>query len=217
MKHKVELRLQSKEMGMTELRRWPLQKVDVPEGQSGEWRVERFTVSETEARFHAIRNGGRAVRPGTYTRLIRGGKTIMSDTPAEMSDHTYFVRIATGSVLVNGLGLGMCAAAVLRKPEVTSLTVVEKSLDVIRLVAPSLSDDRLTIIEADALDWQPPKGKRYGAVWHDIWDDICADNLPDMHRLHRKYGGRADWQGSWCRAMCEYQARQDKRSWSRWA
>jgi hypothetical protein len=34
------------------------------------------------------------------------------------------------------------------------------------------------------------KGKRYDMVWHDIWDDICSDNLEGMAKLHRKYGDR---------------------------
>ena len=74
----------------------------------------------------------------------------------------------------------------------------------IDLVGPSFShDDRVNIICADAFEWRPPKGVRYNAVWHDIWDDICTDNLPEMTRLHRKYGRRADWQGSWCRELCK--------------
>lgn len=42
-------------------------------------------------------------------------------------------------------------------------------------------------------------------VWHDVWDYIDANNLTQMHALHRKYGRRADWQGSWCRDQCERQ------------
>lgn len=61
----------------------------------------------------------------------------------------------------------------------------------------------MQIINADAFAYKPPKSKRYGAVWHDIWANICADNLPEMHKLHRKYGRIADWQGSWCRWQCE--------------
>jgi len=84
-----------------------------------------------------------------------------------------------------------------------SVTVVEKSKDVISLVAKHyLGDHRVTIVNADAYLYKPPKGVKYDAVWHDIWDNICGDNLPEMTRLHRKYGKRADWQGSWCRSLC---------------
>lgn len=184
-----------------------IEKVSVPEGRSGAWSVERFTVNPDQSRFDAIRaltrGSRRYVRPGTYTRLMRGAQVVMSDTPDEMSDHIEPVRRATGSVLINGLGLGMVLNAVL-KASITDVTVVEKSEDVIRLVAQHYTTDpRVTIVCADALEFQPPKGKRYDVVWHDIWDNICSDNLDEMITLHRKYGRRAAWQGSWCRAECE--------------
>jgi hypothetical protein len=84
--------------------------------------------------------------------------------------------------------------------------VIEMSPDVISLVADfyrTKFGDKAEIIEADALTWKPPKGSFYGAVWHDIWPSISADNLPEMHALHRRYGRRCDWQGSWARGFCE--------------
>lgn len=176
-----------------------VEKVHVPEGSCGDWAVSRYTVSEAEARLSAMLDGRRYVYPGTYAQLTHRGRIIMSDTPAEMRDHGEPVRRATGSVLINGLGLGMVLGAILAKPSVTDVTVVELAPEVIRLVGPTYADPRLTIVCADAFDWQPPKGKRYDCVWHDIWPDICLDNLAEMTRLHRKYGRRCDWQGSWCR------------------
>jgi hypothetical protein len=185
--------------------------VTVPEGASGEWRVERFTVSEDAARMDQLRSsfrpGGRGIRAGTYTRLYRGRTLVMSDTPAEKRDHMFFVHAARGNVLIHGLGLGMVLGAVLLKPEVEKVTVVEASPDVIALVGPSYPDPRVTIVQADAFAWQPPKGERFDAVWHDIWDDICSDNLDQMKTLHRRYGRRAAWQGSWARELCERYAR----------
>jgi len=181
--------------------------VTVPEGQSGGWRVERFTIEPERASIANIsmmfRPGGRRHVPGAYTRLLRDGYLVMSDTPDEKRDHYWFVREARGHVLIQGLGLGMVLGAVLAKPDVEHVTVIEKSEDVIGLVANHYACERLTVICADAMTWQPPKGIRYGAVWHDIWDDICADNLDEMKALHRRYGRRADWQGSWARELCE--------------
>ena len=107
-----------------------------------------------------------------------------------------------GNVLVNGLGLGIYAQAVLEKPDVQKATVIEIAPEVIELVGTHLLDkygDRLEIIQADALEWRPPPRTRYDVVWHDIWDDICRDNLAAMKTLHRRYGRRCDWQGSWSR------------------
>lgn len=186
-------------------------KVNVPEGKSGDWAVEHFTVSEEQAKLEMMRslfssNRGRGVPAGTYTRLTRRGHTIMSDTPDEIRDHLDPIRAARGHVLINGLGLGMVLQAVLRKPEVERATVVDNSADVIALVGPhyqTMFGDRLTIIQANALEYKPPKGVRFGAVWHDIWDDLCGDNLTQMHTLHRRYGRRTEWQGSWGRGWIE--------------
>ena len=187
-------------------------KCMVPEGQVGAWRVEHFEVTEEDARFERLRSifsssRGRGVPVGIYTRLARHGTTVMSDTPDELNDQLPFLYNAKGNILINGLGLGITVDLALMSPEVNHVTVVEIALGVISLVGPYLQEKhggRLTIVEGDALAWAAPKGVRYDAVWHDIWDVICADNLPEMHKLHRRYGRRTDWQGSWCRERCEW-------------
>lgn len=184
-------------------------RVDVPEGVSGEWSVSRFTVSEQDAAYTRMRAAlnprerGREVPAGTYTQLRRGRTLVMSDTPAEIMDHLDFIHAATGRVLIHGLGLGMVLKAVLAKPDVTHVDVVEISEDVIRLVAPSYADPRVRIRHGDALTYRWPVGFSWDAVWHDVWDNICGDNLPSMKTLHRRYGKRTRWQGSWAREQCE--------------
>lgn len=179
---------------------------NIPDRQSGNWKIETFTVPENsiENLRLAFQPGGRTVRPGQYKKLTHNGSIVMSNTPAELRDHSYFVYKAKGKVLINGLGLGCCLAEILEKKEVVSATVIEKSMNVINLVAPFFeSDSRVEIIHADAFEWKPPKGIHYNAVWHDIWNNICEDNLLEMTRLHRKYGKRTDWQGSWAKELCK--------------
>jgi hypothetical protein len=189
--------------------------VTVPEGSAGKWSIERFIVEGNSIEAMRLAWSGRHIEPGTYTRLVHMHRgCVMSDTPAEKKDHFDFVINAKGHVLINGLGIGMCLAAALAKPDVTAATVVEIDSDVIELVGSHyLKDSRVEIINSSAFNYEPPKGIRYGAVWHDIWDAMCSDNLPEMQALHRKYGRRADWQGSWGRWECE----QQKRSERRWA
>lgn len=173
----------------------------LPEGENGKWKVERFTITKDDARWYNINCHGRPVEPGKYTRLMRGKTIVMSDTPQEMGDHLAFLHRAHGHVLINGLGLGMCLQ-VLDKPDVTKATVIEIDEEVIALVGPYYKKkykDRLEIIHADALLWKPPSGIHYGAVWHDIWDNICDDNKPAMKKLHRRYAKICDWQWSWGR------------------
>jgi len=186
-------------------------KVDVPEGESGVWKVERYALSDDDVSVHNIRcrfkpeMRGREIPPGTYTRLLRGWRTIMSDIPAERYDLLDFAEVATGTVLINGLGLGVAANAALLNPAVKHVTVVEISQDVIDLVADHLLrkySDKIMVVHADCFEWKPPKCKRYNCVWHDVWDNICFDNLKEMTKLKRKYGRRCDWQACWSEELC---------------
>lgn len=184
-------------------------KVEVPCGQRGEWKIESFRITKSMSRWTALRAMLKGFRgeycpPGRYKKLVRGDVVVMSNTKMEVDSNREFIQIATGHVLINGLGLGMVLTAILQKEDVISVTVVEKDADVIALVGPTFKrEKRLTIIHSDALEFNPPKGVRYNAVWHDIWDTISADNIPQMIKLHRKYGRRTDWQGSWMRHKCE--------------
>ena len=94
-------------------------KVDVtiPDGEINNWSVETFIISKKDAEFENMRSvfsSGPTARyvPGTYKRLRRNGKTIMSNTTDEVNDHAHFIRMAEGNVLINGLGLGVCLKAI---------------------------------------------------------------------------------------------------------
>lgn len=205
---------------------WQKYKVDIPEGTEGSYTVEKFTVSEPEASFENTRAmfsfgcGGANIRPGTYTRLLRGNKssircvTVMSDTPDEIRDHLGPIMNAKGTVLIAGLGIGMVAAACLNKPEVDKVTVIELCPEVIHLVGDHLKGihgDRLEIIQADIMQWKPPKGARYDVAWFDIWDDICTDNLEQMATLNRRFARRTDWKGCWKEEELKYHKQRERR------
>jgi hypothetical protein len=139
----------------------------------------------------------------------------MSDTPSENVDHMDPIRQAQavgGHCLVTGLGLGLVTEALLAISAVSKVTALEIEPDVIALVGPTLQErwgDRLEIVQADALEWKPPRGERYSVVWHDIWLTICGDNQDSMTRLKRRYGRRADWQRCWR----EETVRRSNREW----
>jgi spermidine synthase len=108
-----------------------------------------------------------------------------------------------GNVLITGLGLGLIVESMLRPEDspIESVTVVERSADVIRLVAPhflSRYGDRLLVVEADAFDWRPRTGERFSVVWHDIWPNPLDPRIfPEIDRLHRRYENFCAWQWSW--------------------
>lgn len=178
-----------------------MELVTLPEMQKGPWKVEKFTVDRMD--FHSAMRGRYVPIGKSFTKLTRNGYLVMSDTPAEQDDHREAVRRAKGSCLLNGFGIGMVLKNILLKPEVTDVTVVEISQELIDLISPYYDDPRVSYVCSDALSYNPPKGKRYQMVWHDIWDDICADNLPSMTQLKRKYGKRCDWQGCWSEYQCK--------------
>lgn len=194
--------------------------VDIPEGSFGGWKVERFTISREQSAFAFFSYKGRAPGPGTYTRLIGPSGLWMSDTPAECRDHfepLYQAGRRGGDVLVHGLGLGVLARKILLEANsVRSLTIIERERAVVRLVEPWLrgldTHNRLRVVVADSLTWKPPRDVRYTVVWHDIWQNACEDNLEQMKFLHRRYGRRCDWQGSWSRA----ELKRSKRAYSTW-
>jgi hypothetical protein len=195
--------------------------VDVPEGTCGKWSVEKFTISETDASrynmFLAFKPGGaaRSVKPGTYTKLMAKGAfdPIMSDTPAEIRDHFWFVRNASGKVLVTGLGLGVVTNALLLKPDVGHVTVIEVEPDIIKLVGGHYQakfGDRLEIIQADAYKWvpEPPRFRgMFDYAWHDIWPSICSDNWNEIKKIKRHYQHWVTVQECWVEEEVKYVAR----------
>lgn len=175
-------------------------KVIIPEGESGDWKITKFTVSEHDIRGMSYALNGRPVPAGTYTRLVKNGAwdPMMSDTPAEIGDHLDFIHRATGNCLLNGLGLGVVLKAILAKSEVTHVDVIEIEQDVINLVYPTYQDEnRVTLHHADAFEIQWPKDKYWDCAWHDIWPSICTDNLLEIARLKHKYAHKVKYQAAW--------------------
>jgi hypothetical protein len=212
---------------------WKVHQVHswLPEGEHGEASIERFEVTEEEARFFNMQNaftpgGATHMRGGTFTRLRTSGVLQMSDTPDEIRDHLGFIGDVARHqepcrVLVNGLGIGMVAKAVLAQPHVIHMDVVEIDPDVIALVEPHLrkaieEPKRLVVHCMDALKAQWPRNTRWDFVWHDIWPTITAENAPTMGTLHRKYGRRCERQNSWRRWSVKQQQREEREFTRNW-
>jgi len=115
-------------------------KSSLPAGRSGDWSIEKFFVQTP---------GHKDTRPecfqspaGTYTRLKEGNEVFMTDLYDEWWTQRMAIEqagVRGGDVLVTGLGLGLVATSMLEFPErrVKRVVVIERSTDVIRLVAPS--------------------------------------------------------------------------------
>jgi len=180
----------------------------IPAGWSGRWFVEKIQIKTRLLTAH----DGRAVmvQPGAYTFLKvltdetlyhnPPGEVVMEDSLPELRTHLGFAMRASGRVLVTGLGLGCVVRGLLANPAVERVTVIEKSGDVLKLVAPHMPADRLEIIQADALEWTAKNRERYDCAWHDLFTDRSAGEpaLDVWHaRLMVNCRDTVPFQGAW--------------------
>lgn len=178
-------------------------KSSIPAGTSGEWKVEKFTVPEFSIEALRLVLKGRPIVPGDYTKLTHRGYPVMSDTPAELRDLLPLVSAVNAmqpeKVLMNGLGLGIAILCILPCPSIKHIDIVERSTDVMWLVARHLPEKhRISIHYHDAYTKEWVKGTRWDIVWHDIWTNIpTEEDKADITRLKRKYARRCKWQGVW--------------------
>lgn len=132
------------------------------------------------------------------------------------SQHVY-QDSSKGDVLIAGLGIGMIVLPISEKEEVNSITVIEKSPEVIELVEKPLrkvmeNPEKLKIIEADIFDWKPTQ--KYDTIYFDIWYTICDTNLDEISKLNRKFGkarSQISWRGAWVEGRLRGMRRREKR------
>jgi hypothetical protein len=180
---------------------------DIPAGSSGLWVVFKHIYDKPRI---ARREDGKIVEvpPGLFTylhcyttaTLHQSGECVMHDTPDELDTHLNFMLRARGRVLITGLGLGCVVRGCLANPAVRHVTCIEKSKNVLKLVAPYMPQDRLSIIHADALDWTARNEVKFDCAWHDLWSnpDRHEENLHLMHSgLLANIAHNADFQGAW--------------------
>ena len=161
-------------------------ELNLPEKKLGEWSIQSYSIDGIN-----------------YQKLMKGNFLVMANTPDIVTEYEDFLTKAKGSVLINGLGMGLCCQYLLNKKELIELTVIEKEPSIVALIAPHFNKDkRCTIICGDAFNYQAPSGKMYDFVWHDIWYYYSSKNLEQIHLLTNKYAKIASWQGAWCEQKC---------------
>jgi len=184
----------------------------LPEGKRGKVEIRHMVISDRDAARSLLRQaatGGRemAVTPGKIAQLLVDGGIMMSDTPHERDTNRELIRESRGHVLIGGLGLGMVVLPLLAKERVKTVTIVEKSGDVIALVEKHIraaagdNASKLAVVRGDIFTWKAPRGARYDTLYFDIWPTINRDNLVEMRRLHTRFRRRKakpySWMSSW--------------------
>lgn len=184
----------------------------LPAGKRPTAEVHHFTLKPMDVMMDNLRYMRDGVsfmvaRPGDYVRLVADGKLQMSDTDMEWKTNWRFLMSARGDVLVAGLGIGLVLVPLLKKPEVKSVTVIERNLDVIALVAPHFKSKKLRVIEGDAkLPDEVLNGDKFDTVWLDIWASFSSDHLAEMKALKQVYRKRVRRHG-FCGCWSELETR----------
>ena len=176
------------------------------------WKLQKFEIES--GNFRAMLDG---ITPGKYIRLLHNGKCVMSDTNMEKRTNSDFCINAHGNIIIGGLGIGMIIIAIQDKPEVNSITVIEKNQEVIDIVASQLDlNDKVNIICADVFEWKPERGVKYDMVYMDIWNWINEDVYKnEMQPLKRKYArflrSKNENPNRFNKCWAEYQAKTGRR------
>lgn len=159
-----------------------------PKGNVGNWSFETRVCKPYEAFVYddpeILPDGKILPRIGffdieyPFPAVLESGREWMTLMPNETNTTKPALDAAEGKTLTFGLGLGYFTYMAALKPSVDSVTVVERSHDVIELfkehILPQFpSPEKVEIIESDAFDFAENQMKdgAYDSVFVDIWHD----------------------------------------------
>ena len=162
--------------------------ISFPKGKVGNWSFETRVCKPYEAFVYddpMIYPDGKILpRIGffdveyPFPAVLENGREWMTLMPNETNTTKPALDSATGKVLTFGLGLGYFTYMAAIDPDVQSVTVVERSSDVIELfskfILPQFPDpQKVEIVQADAFDFAENRMKdgAYDSVFVDIWHD----------------------------------------------
>lgn len=172
-----------------------------PEAEKGAWRFTRLAFAPYQmipcgpvqwmADGREIPAVGYFEASFSYPAVLEEGREWMTVTPNEEATMAQPLATARGKIVVFGLGLGYFALLASQKPEVSSVTVIERDGAVISLFRDHLlpqfpHKEKLRIVEADAFDYAagPMKKEKYDFAFVDLWHD-AGDGLPLYLRMRR--------------------------------
>lgn len=114
-----------------------------------------------------------ATEPVIVHELLEGSGVWMTDMPIEQAQIDPMLDEMRGRVLIGGLGLGYAAQVLARKPSVREIVVIERSPEVIELVARHIKGTgrrKVRTAQADLHDWLVQnQHERFDWAFYDIW------------------------------------------------
>jgi len=166
------------------------QNIRVPEKTLGRWCFQKLHYKPCEAFVYddmeRLEDGRILPKIGffmekegfSYPAVLENGREWMLITPNEIHTMAPVIEQSFGRVLSYGLGMGYFAYMASEKPEVESITLVERDPEAIALfqehILPQFSQrQKIRILEADAFTYaKRHMGKEnYDFVFTDLWHD----------------------------------------------
>jgi hypothetical protein len=175
-------------------------EVDIPEGVSNDFEVAHYTSETTDNMWQTYLNMKNETHDSHIVLLKEGcPMPIMQDSEAEYNEHQWLWDNATGDILIGGLGIGLVNEILINNDDITSITIVENSQDVIDLVWEHCAkDDRFTLILEDFETWEIPDDMEWNIIWADTWlIDNTLDNYDYKLLITNKYSQHTTNIGFW--------------------
>ena len=125
--------------------------------------------------------------------LFKKGEIVMCSTEMELLTNKPFIDNVIGDVLIVGLGLGMVVFPLLNEDSITSITIIEKELDLINFVGFKISEmdtnNKVTILMGDAYNHYErlDPNKKYDTIFLDFWNQIDMSNVDEVTSMKQYY------------------------------
>lgn len=175
---------------MVDVARWETPVSDLPSRTIGDVRITHEKYPPGFYRMEGV-TGAEAYRllaPLDVTVLqgVAGGvwRTWMVDDPLHWAGMYELVQLLPpGRILCAGLGLGLVVHRLVARADITAITVVERSQQVIELVAPSLPDDpRVQVVVESWEAFLAEHVQPYDGIFWDLTVGEQDDVIPALEQ-----------------------------------
>lgn len=176
--------------------------LQIPEGKKGSFEVKHkrlkkgskvTVVSTRNAVFTGKKPSYIELKSDHYmTSLLENGKVWMTDSPQEVQQVLDLVQNIEGKVVVGGLGLGVVTQILAWKPDVETITVVEKAHELSELVWPHLTTYNASLVTQDLYKYLRETDETFDYGYFDIWGPTSEmellENILPLRKLCKEKG-----------------------------
>lgn len=209
-----------------------LQTIVFPDVSSAHWKFTHYTYKPYEIFIRDDIRVDRSLQEipqlgyfncrFTYPAVEQDGREWMAVKPSEIATMQLVIDLVCGNVVTFGLGLGYFTFMTSQKPEVESITVVERDEEAISLfktyILPQFPNkDKVRIVQSDAFEYMEgrmlhPSDRDFDFAFVDLWHDT-SDGLEAYLRARKIESGLKE---SGCRTEFHYWVEKSLLSAYRW-